>query len=423
MADVHLGARLGGFEELEDDVEEAFTASVEALLEASVDAIVIAGDLFDRPRPSNRAIRAAVEALRRVVGRGVKVYATLGEHDYPSGGDLSPVHLVARLVGEGVYVPPERLPRGMGPVEVMGRHTFQVGQGHVILLPFIRAARERRRQVTGALLEASRRLASRLGGPRILVAHLGVEGYTYPEDSMVSPAGLEGFDYAALGHVHRRIVESQPITWAYPSSLVPLRADEAEWDMQGGVRGPLLVEVSRGEASVEEIPIEKPRVYAYLRLAPRSRRELVSRVLEALTAAGWRRGAGGKPPLVHLSLTIPARSSLTPRSAVRALREELGVAVRLSRVRLEAPLARAGAEGSPAGGGEVEVIQKLLDPRGRFPESSRLLAEAIVELKNMAARDDADNSTLEEMLDTIVSGAEYEAAWRRLEAAGRGGWW
>ena len=376
-----------------------------------MDSVVIAGDLFDRPRPSNRALRAAVEGLRRLVNRGVKVYLVLGEHDYPRGGDISPIHLAANIVGEGVYAPPTSVPPGASALEIVRLHTVKAGSGHVILLPFIRSIRERRVKATGMLLEAARALARGLDGPAILLAHLGLESYTYPEDAVASPAQLEGFDYAALGHIHKRIISDTPTTWAYPASLVALNAGEARLDMEGMERGPLLVEVWRGGARVEEVRVEKPRIQVHLEARARTRTELVEAARRLLQEAGWRPGMEPRP-LVHLALTLPRGAKLTPRGAVEAL-ARMGVLARLAGVKSEAPLPGGDPrEPAPAGGDEVEVIRRLLDPRGRHPEAAERLARGIVELKKAAAKPEPSVEEVEELLNNLVSGPGYDEAWR-----------
>ncbi|MEB3851598.1 MAG: hypothetical protein LRS49_03310, partial [Desulfurococcales archaeon] len=343
---------------------------------------------------------------------------------------ISPVHLAAESAG-GVAVPPTRIPAGSTPLDVVSSSTFEVGGGHVVLLPFVRAPIERRRSATRILLEAASRLAARLGGPRVLAAHLGLEGYTFPDDAVASPQSLAGFDYAALGHIHKRIIstgDSSPAPWAYPAPLVPLNAQEARLSVEEPwPRGPLVVEVSRGEARVEEVEIEQPRLQAYLAASRPTRDSLLRAAREALARAGARaRVRGGSKPLLHLSLTLGGGpSELSPREAVRLLERSLGVRVRVSSVKRFRQPAIVAA--SPAGGvgGEVEVIARLLAGGRRgvaAPEALARLAEGILALKREAARDDADPQAVQSMLEELVSSGEYEPAWRAVEGAARS-WW
>jgi len=412
IADVHLGARLRGFEELELDVEEAFESAVKSMVEEGVDAIVVSGDLFDKPKPSNRALRAAVRVLRWAArDRGVPVLLVLGDHDYPQRGDHSPVHLVADAVGDGVYVTPERFPRGFTASEVVKASTVSVKGIHFTLLPFVRSSPERRASIVAGLLEACSRLSKSLGRPRVLVAHLGLRGYTFEEDASADPSQLPPYEYAALGHIHKRIIERIPLpggatTLAYPSSLVPLKADEAREHLRGSRRGPILVDLSGDEVVIHELEFEQPRIQAYLEARVADSSRLVEEALRALQSAGWN-GRGGKRPVLHLALELEPSSKLSPREAVALLERRLGVIVRLSKVKR---IAKRLGGGSPRpGGDEVEVIRTLLDPHSRYPDASRALASIIAELKVAAAHGDLHE--VERLLEEAFS-EKFDPVWR-----------
>ncbi|MEB3773495.1 MAG: DNA repair exonuclease, partial [Desulfurococcales archaeon] len=83
LADLHLGARPYGFREREEDILESFDNVVDMILEERPDIVVIAGDLFDKPRPDNQVLRRAIRGLRRVTSQGIPVVAAHGEHDTP----------------------------------------------------------------------------------------------------------------------------------------------------------------------------------------------------------------------------------------------------------------------------------------------------------------------------------------------------
>jgi len=423
VADVHLGARLAGFEELEGDVEEAFRAAMEALVREGAEAIVVSGDLFHTPRPPNRVLSSALRVIRWVAGdRGVPVILALGDHDYPQRGDRSPIHLLGEAAGPGVYTPPERFPESATALDVVRLSTIMVAGATFTLMPFIKGGVERRKKMVASLLDAARRLAGSLEAPRILVAHYGLKGYTIEDDAVAEEADLPPYEYAALGHVHRRHVarvrvEGGWTTMAYPSSLVPLNADEARRLARGEDRkGPLLVDLSAGEPVVHELEFEQPRIQATLDAVASSRRRLVEEALKALREAGWDPGSGdrGKPPVLHLALRIPPGPSLTPREAVEAIRRSLGVIVRLREAR---PLQAPGPTGGGGGEGyrsEVEVVKSLLDPRGRIPERAEELARLIVELKRAAARGDVEEA--ERLLEEVLS-QRFDAVWS--QALGR----
>ena len=85
LADVHLGASLSAFGELaaqrSDAVLDAFRALPDRVRELEIDAVLVAGDLFDSPQPSREVRAVATETLRRIVDAGTPVLAVPGNHD------------------------------------------------------------------------------------------------------------------------------------------------------------------------------------------------------------------------------------------------------------------------------------------------------------------------------------------------------
>lgn len=100
ISDVHLGARLGGFGLVAEERREAIRAAFRRLPARAddwdVDAVLVAGDLFDSPTPSSRDIDVARETLR---GLAVErpVFAIPGNHDLATGDD-SPWRQMPRSV-------------------------------------------------------------------------------------------------------------------------------------------------------------------------------------------------------------------------------------------------------------------------------------------------------------------------------------
>lgn len=90
VADVHLGAPLGGFGGLAEEraraVLDAFRRLPEVAAREEVDAALFAGDLFDGPRPSDVVLAAVEEVVRRLEAAGIATFAVPGNHDAPSLG-------------------------------------------------------------------------------------------------------------------------------------------------------------------------------------------------------------------------------------------------------------------------------------------------------------------------------------------------
>lgn len=85
LADVHIGAPLGGFgdhaEERGRQILDAVRRLPELAAATEVSAILVAGDLFDSPRPTEGAVAAVGEVARRLREAGIPLFAVPGNHD------------------------------------------------------------------------------------------------------------------------------------------------------------------------------------------------------------------------------------------------------------------------------------------------------------------------------------------------------
>ena len=210
MADLHIGKKLGPFDRLEEQRHTLFEA-LRLIADSRVDAVFLAGDIYDRSVPSAEAVVLADELLTRL-------------------SEIAPIFIVA-----GNHDSPERLAFGRGLMREKGvyiagaydgrveSHTLfdAFGPVHIHLLPFVRP-RETEVFFEGADFDtadkAVRAIIGRDGpvpGERnILITHQFVTSrFETPilSDSEVIPAGgltevdsavFDGYQYVALGHLH-----------------------------------------------------------------------------------------------------------------------------------------------------------------------------------------------------------------------------
>ena len=95
IADVHLGYAQYGLSEREQDIYEAFEEAVELILRERAEILLIAGDLFDAPRPPIKALMKARSLLSKLRDRGVEIYHVIGDHELPRRvGDLPPTAIL-----------------------------------------------------------------------------------------------------------------------------------------------------------------------------------------------------------------------------------------------------------------------------------------------------------------------------------------
>ncbi len=81
MADSHLGCMQYNLEVRRDDFTNAFKEAVDRTIELKPNFMIIAGDLFHQPRPTNPTLATAIHELKRLRDNNIKVLAVDGTHD------------------------------------------------------------------------------------------------------------------------------------------------------------------------------------------------------------------------------------------------------------------------------------------------------------------------------------------------------
>ena len=263
-SDWHLGRVFFQESLLEDQallLEQVFAA----VKDAGVDALVIAGDIFDRQNPKREAVALFDEFLTRVY-RDTKtaIVAIAGNHDAPE----------RVAFGRGLQDPRRVLIRG--PLETASVPLFlddKFGKVAFSALPFAEVYGARQvfsDQTIGAPADvlAAQMRAARSSVPEncrwVITAHAFVAGgaKTGSERSLalvggietVSPEVFSGAHYVALGHLHRaQHVGQRHIR--YSGSWMAFDFDEA-----GLTKSMTIVELDgKGDISVEALPFSPKR--------------------------------------------------------------------------------------------------------------------------------------------------------------------
>jgi DNA repair protein SbcD/Mre11 len=264
-SDWHLGRALHE-ESLLEDQAWALERLVALAKEERPDALVVAGDVYDRAVPPPEAVALLDDTLTRLADLRVPVVAIAGNHDSAERLSFGARLLVAR----GVHLRGQ-LQHAAEPVEIPGK-------GFVYALPFVDPdvvrGLERDDDVRGhaaateRVVARARADAAHRALPTVLAAHAFVHGAVQTPDSerpvvvgtagCVPPATLAGFDYVALGHLHAPQEVAPAVR--YSGSLLKYSFSEA--DQQKGV---VLVEVERGRATSRSVALGARRDVARLR--------------------------------------------------------------------------------------------------------------------------------------------------------------
>ncbi|MFM1996458.1 MAG: hypothetical protein RLZZ111_845 [Planctomycetota bacterium] len=255
-ADWHLGRVLAGFDLL-DAQRHALDALVGIAADEKPEAIVIAGDIYDRSVPSEDAVRAFDDILMRLAAIA-PVLAIAGNHD--SGGRIDFARRLLRRAGVHIAGTARD---GIERVDLVDDH----GPIAFHLMPYATPEEVRSdlaRDDIRSHDDATRaRIATAdLSGTsrHVLVGHLFAQGGRETKDSerdisvggisTVDPAVFAPFAYTALGHLHRpHSVGSDRVRY----SGSPARYSFAEEDHDKTVS---LVEIdAAGGVTMREIPL------------------------------------------------------------------------------------------------------------------------------------------------------------------------
>jgi exonuclease SbcD len=211
-ADWHLGRLFHG-RHLTDDQATVLEQLIRLVDEVRPAAVLVAGDLYDRAVPPTEAVELLDHVLSEIVlGLGVPVVAIAGNHDS------------AERVGFGAELYRERGLLMVGQPSPAPRPLLledEYGLVAVHALPYAPPAEARYRYADDAIHDhagalqagASRaRAATPEGARSVLVAHAYVTGAETSESERPLSLGgagevpasvFAGFDYVALGHLHR----------------------------------------------------------------------------------------------------------------------------------------------------------------------------------------------------------------------------
>jgi len=367
-ADWHLGARLVERGRLHEHAQ--FTDwLIQTLRTEKIDAILLSGDVFDAANPPQDAVSLYFDFLKRLTDlKTVRAVITGGNHDSASHLN-APRELLRRF---DVHVFGEA-----------GDNFVDLGGAVVLATPFLRerdlrnarageAMGEVHAQVRGAIhahyagrLDACRTLAQ--GRPVIAMGHLTVLGATTSDserDIHIGNLGavgadvFTGFDYVALGHLHRpqRVAGQENVR--YSGSPIPLGFSEA-----GDAKSVVVLDTQ--DMKIEPLPLPVSRLLTRVKAT----RATLTEDLAAVPAQSW----------AEVSVRLD-----TPEADLdRQVRDAAGGRFEVLKVLAELPASEAAAwqhkgpdlnELQPRDVFKELLRERALEPLGLTPVFDELLA-------------------------------------------------
>ena len=214
LGDLHLGKSLGDFDLIEDQ-RYILDRILEIVDKNNIDGVLIAGDVYDRAIPSEAATNLLDYFLKSLAERNVKTFMISGNHDSDDrlnyGSSLfaaNQIYISAQFKGS------------------LYKQTVndEFGEVNIYLLPFVKASQvrhfypeEKIENYDAAVRTILKHTDIDYEKRNVIVAHQFIAGKgTDPELGGSEGAGtlsvglvekisydcFDGFDYAALGHIH-----------------------------------------------------------------------------------------------------------------------------------------------------------------------------------------------------------------------------
>ncbi len=270
-SDWHLGRALHG-----ESMLAAQAGFLDHLVEVvrgeRVDLLVVAGDVYDRALPPVDAVALLDEALDRLLDTGVQILLSSGNHDSAQrlGFGRRRSARAGLHVRTGLHDAAEPLVLSDASGDVA---CYALGYLEPALVaPSLGVARSHEAVLSRVMADVRADRAGRPAGRAIVAAHAFVAG-SQPSDSerdirvggvdRAPVAVFDGFDYVALGHLHRPQQVLHNVR--YSGSPIAYSFSEA-----GQTKGSILVDVGpAGVAGLQQIeaPVHTPLARLRGRLA------------------------------------------------------------------------------------------------------------------------------------------------------------
>lgn len=265
LSDLHIGKKVNDYSMILD--QKYILAEILGIVDQEKpDAVLIAGDVYDKSVPSAEAVEVLDDFLVSLSKRDTQVFLISGNHDSPER-----LAFGNRIMGQlGIHISPVY----SGHVEPITLEDEE-GKVNIYMLPFVKPTSVRRyfenetiETYTDAVKVAIKEMNIDMEERNVLVAHQFVTGAQRSDSEEVSVGGLDNvdmeamvdFDYVALGHIHgpQNIMEGKI---RYCGTPLKYSFSEAKHN-----KSVTMVEMGKkGQVEVKELPLKPMRDMVELR--------------------------------------------------------------------------------------------------------------------------------------------------------------
>jgi exonuclease SbcD len=208
LSDLHIGKRVNEYSMM-DDQKYILSQIIRLLEEEKPDAVLIAGDIYDKSIPGADAVMLFDFFLTQIAERKVPVFLISGNHD-----SQERLAFGRKILSENeVYISQVF----NGKIEKITKEDAY-GKVHFYLIPYLKPAVVRHEMPGAEITDYQSAMEAVIGSLEIdkeernvFLVHQFLTGAKRSESEEVSVGGLDdiaaelfdGIDYVALGHIHR----------------------------------------------------------------------------------------------------------------------------------------------------------------------------------------------------------------------------
>lgn len=275
LGDLHLGKHVNEFHMIEDQ-KYMLEQIIDLIKQEAIDAVLLAGDIFDRSVPSEEAVKVLDEFLTKMAEMGKQVFAVSGNHDSDER-----LNYGSRLFEKNNIYIAGRYDGTVRCIDIEDAY----GPLHIWLMPYVKASRvahyfpeEKMNTYDDAFQTALKHCSLQKEERNVIVVHQFVTGSsveTEPELAgsetillnvgtvdRISADCFDDFDYVAMGHIH----SSQAVgreTCRYSGSLLKYSLNERELNRQKTI--PIITLKEKGNVTVDLVSIKPKREIRHIR--------------------------------------------------------------------------------------------------------------------------------------------------------------
>lgn len=273
LGDLHLGKNVNEFSMIEDQ-RFILNQILDIIKNKEVDAVLIAGDIYDRTIPSEEAVHLFDAFLTRLAKMKKTVFAISGNHDSDERLQFgSRLFRTENIFISGKYE---------GETEKITVQD-EYGPVHIFLMPYVKASRvahffpeEKIHSYEEAFRTVIERCNVNTEERNIIVVHQFVTGKSEDpalsgSESAILNVGtidkigadcFEPFDYVAMGHIHScQAVGKETVRY----SGSPLKYSLNEREIHSTKTVPVVTLKEKGKVQIETVPLHPLREIRHLK--------------------------------------------------------------------------------------------------------------------------------------------------------------